>query len=385
MGCTNNNLYIMSFVVGADSGLAFVAASNESQAIQVLRNAGKYNGFPTKYQILQCRNIGMTLSISTQLLMESYVNALSAYDAFVSAITPFIGPKGDKGDRGEPARIGQVYAETDSNVGIPEVEISTSGDDFAKDILFKFKNLKGETGPMGPTGPPVAIIDNLETNTSRLALSASMGVVLRQNIENVSRNLGHAIYIGDPVATVDEPIKRIKNSYGESFYPVTHESAVRDDDGVTVGVKISQTLTQLDNQGIILSNLQSSVGALSSNDTVVAWDGSSAPVVGNIPLGVVVTYDGTDYTGTLGPSSSTFQKTYMVGNEDDDTKKMYVTVKYNDTYYWVPLGDTDVDFSDYQRKDDEVWLTEDEFSALLDDHEIDPNKTYNVYEETVSL
>ena len=375
----------MSFVVGADSGLAFVSSRSEKEAVQILRNAGKYNGFPQKYQILQCRNIGMTTSFRSELLMESYVNALSAYDALVSAVTPFIGPVGPKGDRGEPARIGEVTAEADPNIGTPEVEIVTSGDEFAKNILFRFKNIKGDTGPMGPTGPPVAIIDNLETDTSRLALSASMGVVLKQSIDGVERELDKATYVGAAVTTVDEPIKYVKDGNGDNFYPVTHESAVRDDEGVAVGVKISQTNTQLENQGVVLTNLQTAVGSLSTNDTVVAWDGTSAPSASSIPYGVTVTYDGSSTTGTLQANANTYHKNYLVGNEDDSTKTIYSVVKNGSSYYWVCLGDTDVDFDDYQRKDDEVWLDEDAFDALVDAGELDPTKTYNVYEEVVEI
>ena len=97
MGCNTNNLYIISFVVGSDSGLAFLSAPTEDAAIQTLRNSGKWNGEPDSYKILQCRNIGMATTIRNELLMESYVNALAAYDAILSATTPYVGPMGPQG------------------------------------------------------------------------------------------------------------------------------------------------------------------------------------------------------------------------------------------------------------------------------------------------
>lgn len=45
---------------------------------------------------------------------------------------------------------------------------------------------------------------------------------------------------------------------------------------------------------------------------VIAWDGTSTPVVANIPAGVTVVYDGTPYTGTLSANSATPGAFYLV-------------------------------------------------------------------------
>lgn len=45
---------------------------------------------------------------------------------------------------------------------------------------------------------------------------------------------------------------------------------------------------------------------------VIAWDGTSTPVVANIPAGVTVVYDGTSYTGTLSANSATPGAFYLV-------------------------------------------------------------------------
>ena len=173
-------------------------------------------------------------------------------------------------------------------------------------------------------------------------------------------------------------IRYVQDKNEEVFYPVTHERAVRDSDGVKLSTKLSNNTAVITNIGNLVTTLYNTVDGMSTSEMVVAWDGSSSPTVANIPYGVSVEYDGTTYTGSLAASASTMNKIYLVGNEDDDTKLQYVTSFDGTNYSWTLLGSTDIDLSDYQRKDDEVWLTEDEFRALAVK---DPSKVYNVYEE----
>lgn len=80
---------------------------------------------------------------------------------------------------------------------------------------------------------------------------------------------------------------------------------------------------------------------------IVAWNGSSAPVVANIPAGVVVTYNGTDYTGTMPASSAQPGAFYLVKSSDEaiNVYSEYVAVG-SATKSWEKLGDTTVDLSD---------------------------------------
>lgn len=89
-------LYAVSFTVGAESGLALIAAPTERDAIQVLKSSGSRSACSKGYTIIQTRDIGMTAACNFGILMESFVNAMEAYDALVKLANKFI--KGDKGD-----------------------------------------------------------------------------------------------------------------------------------------------------------------------------------------------------------------------------------------------------------------------------------------------
>ena len=161
----------MSFVVGADSGLALASASSERQAEQLLRNGGKYNGSPSKYTILQTRDIGLASTLRTEILMESYVNALVAFDAIMSIAKKYEGPQGDpglsayeiavqhgysgteqewisdlKGETGDAAGFGAITASFDAEEGVPYVDVTQSGPATARNIDLAFHGVKGQPG-----------------------------------------------------------------------------------------------------------------------------------------------------------------------------------------------------------------------------------------------
>ena len=83
---------------------------------------------------------------------------------------------------------------------------------------------------------------------------------------------------------------------------------------------------------------------------VIAWDGTSAPVVANIPAGVVVTYEGTDYTGTLSTSSAQAGAFYLVKSATQaggtlDKYDEYVPVGAEGSKVWEKIGDTQIDLT----------------------------------------
>lgn len=81
----------------------------------------------------------------------------------------------------------------------------------------------------------------------------------------------------------------------------------------------------------------------------VAWNGQATPVVGEIPYGVVVVYQGTPYTGQLAASAQTRGFIYLVfeGNDEQTSAPIYgeyVTVNWgteaDPVWGWEKLGDT---------------------------------------------
>lgn len=119
---------------------------------------------------------------------------------------------------------------------------------------------------------------------------------------------------------------------------------------------------------------------------IVAWDGGSTPVVGNIPSGVVVTYNSQSYTGTLPASSSTVGPIYLVAqSENPNIKDMYITALSGGNYVWTKVGSTNVSLDGYAT---EAWveardvdLTVAQYEALVNSGTVDQNKRYFVDEE----
>lgn len=95
--------------------------------------------------------------------------------------------------------------------------------------------------------------------------------------------------------------------------------------------------------------VDSIIAALNRQSYVVAWDGTSAPVVSAIPAGVTVTYSGTTYTGTLAASASTVNKIYMVWN--GSAYDMYGT-SHDGVYSWINMGTTAINLQQYATKED---------------------------------
>jgi len=82
-------------------------------------------------------------------------------------------------------------------------------------------------------------------------------------------------------------------------------------------------------------------------EAILCWDGASTPVVANIPAGVVVTYNTTNYTGTLAASSSTTGKIYMVATGTANNYDRYMTFASGSSYAWENIGDTTIDLTTY--------------------------------------
>lgn len=78
-------------------------------------------------------------------------------------------------------------------------------------------------------------------------------------------------------------------------------------------------------------------------------------------------------------SAETIENVYLIYNENTGDYDRYFTQFDGETYSWVQAGSLTINLADYRRKDDDVWLTQEEFDSL----EIkDITKVYNIYEES---
>lgn len=87
---------------------------------------------------------------------------------------------------------------------------------------------------------------------------------------------------------------------------------------------------------------------------IIAWDGTSTPDATKIPAGVKVTYNSTEYTGTLAVASAQAGAFYLIKSSTQagvkDSYDEYVVVKPDTsdstTWCWEKIGDTQIDLTD---------------------------------------
>lgn len=78
----------------------------------------------------------------------------------VSDLLERVGPPGPQGPAGPAAKVGEVTAEIDANIGTPAVNVTTSGPDERKNIHFAFSNLRGPRGLTGAVLWPEIYVDS---------------------------------------------------------------------------------------------------------------------------------------------------------------------------------------------------------------------------------
>jgi len=171
--------------------------------------------------------------VSTSASVDNNVGTPSVTSSYVNGVLTFTfqnlkGNPGQDGQDGDAAGFGTVSATVDGNVGTPGVSVQTSGPNTAKNMVFQFTNLKGETGvtsvvatvdntsgspacavslsagvltlaftglkgAQGDTGSsvdyPFTIVNNLTTNDATQALSAAMGVQLESEVSQLEADL----------------------------------------------------------------------------------------------------------------------------------------------------------------------------------------------------
>lgn len=108
--------------------------------------------------------------------------------------------------------------------------------------------------------------------------------------------------------------------------------------------------------------ISAAIGGVTQFSCAVAWNGSSAPTVADIPKNVKVVYNGTTYTGTktTGDAGKVYLVKHSHGTNDVYDEYMYLNGA------WEKLGNTDIDLSGHWAKGDLVAITGTENTALLD-------------------
>lgn len=107
--------------------------------------------------------------------------------------------------------------------------------------------------------------------------------------------------------------------------------------------------------GTITGSLQQQIDQLSQQiaggvSFIIAWDGTATPVVANIPAGIKVKYNGTEYTGTMSADSAQPGAFYLVKSSSDagqsDVYDEYFPIGQTGSKTWEKIGDTQIDLSD---------------------------------------
>lgn len=217
----------------------------------------------TIYEGFQTVQATIDGNVGTPAVGVSYANGILSFD--------FRNMKGNPGNDGAPAGFGNVSATVDSNVGTPGVTVQASGPDTAKNFVFNFTNLKGETGvtsvlatvdntsgnpqcavslngqqlvlnftglkgAQGDTGSSVAypftIVNNLTTNDATQALSAAMGVQLESEVSQLEHKVSGATTDVTGYTKIDGGI----NNDGEvkTAWAAWHSSPIRLLQGETI-------------------------------------------------------------------------------------------------------------------------------------------------------
>ena len=286
------HLYVISFTVGAESGLAMVAAQDEKSAFQILKNGGSRTG----YSLIQTRDIGMTANCHYGLLLESYVNALQAFNAITSVANYMKGPAGEPGKEGPPGPRGADGRQGIDGASLVDVQqTQTSEEDGGyNEITFTLADL---------TKRKVYIRNGDEGRPGVTEVHATADAI-------VSPTPSVTVYLNDE---------------GALYFTFSGFKGIQGNPGV------NNAMMQ-----------------------VHEW-----------PLPTA--------------SAETNQIIYLVYNESTGDYDRYFTQFDGEEYHWVQAGSLTINLADYRRKDDDVWLTQEEFDAL----EIkDITKVYNIYEES---
>lgn len=115
---------------------------------------------------------------------------------------------------------------------------------------------------------------------------------------------------------------------------------------------------------------------------IIAWDGTAAPDVTKIPDGLIISYSGTSYTGTLDANDARAGAFYLVkssslpSSQVLDIYQEYISIGETNSKTWEKLGDTKLNLTDTVT---DVTLNKQTNTV------IGTNSTFTVTQPTISL
>ena len=192
MSSETKYFFVLSFQVNTGTGLAIVIAGDEREAFQHLKSSGKYNCDPSQYVLNQAANVGGYCGCATGLVLETYTNAMLAFEAFRSVMDKIVGPQGERGFKGEQGERGDTgftpqlkvnYVRTVEPGEPADVEIGGTPENPTLGFTIP-KGGKGDTGDQGQKGDkgdPGDIVEFSVGTVTELPIGDDPTVDIRQS------------------------------------------------------------------------------------------------------------------------------------------------------------------------------------------------------------
>lgn len=334
----------MLFNAGGDSGIALVSARSDMDALQVLKNGGRFNAEPSTYTVLKYRNIGLSTGLRTEILMEAYTNAEGVYDRLMATVDCLKGDKGDPGDttqsdwnqtddsqldyiKNKPTiPAAQVNADWNASSGVAQIlnkpTIPSSVVQYTAQMLTDAQQTQARTNiGAGTYSKPSGGIPSSDMAS---AVQTSLG-----KADSAYQKPSDGIPSTDMTSAVQTSLGKADSAYQK---PGTGIPATDLASGVIPDVSAFITKSVND---LVNYYTKSETYTQAQIDAIVgAIQGFSYESVASLPTA----------------SASTMGKIYLVPSADaqaQNVKDEFITIEGGGSYSWEQIGSTAIDLSSY--------------------------------------